>query len=80
MLQALTGAGGPITPVIDHTGISGKFDFTLDVPSRLEPDLEDVATDISDALQREVGLKLERVKVPLPVLIIDHAERVPTPN
>jgi uncharacterized protein (TIGR03435 family) len=80
MLQALTGPGPTTTPVVDHTGISGKFDFTLDVPSRLELDLEDVATNISDALEREIGLKLERVKVPLPVLIIDHAERVPTPN
>jgi uncharacterized protein (TIGR03435 family) len=87
-ISLMLGPGPVTTPIVDHTGISGKFDFTLDVPSalytlgsaRLEPDLEDVATNISDALEREVGLKLEGVKVPLPVLIIDHAERVPTPN
>jgi len=75
-----TGPGSTTEPVVDRTGITGKFDFTLDVSDKPGPDLEDVATDISDALERQAGLKLERVKVPLPVLMIDHVERVPTPD
>ncbi|SPF51374.1 hypothetical protein SBA4_4630001 [Candidatus Sulfopaludibacter sp. SbA4] len=31
-------------------------------------------------LQEELGLKLESRKMPLDLLIIDHAEKVPTEN
>lgn len=75
-----TGPGALTTPVVDHTGISGKFDFTLDVPSEIKRDLESVAVDISDALQQQLGLRLERAKVPLPMVIVDHVERVPPVN
>ena len=68
-------------PVVDRTGISGKFDFNLDVetPPR-SSDLDDNSSSISDALQSQLGLKLNRVKVPLEVLVIDHAERLPAAN
>jgi uncharacterized protein (TIGR03435 family) len=36
--------------------------------------------DIFHALEKQLGLKLERRKVPTPVVYVDHIERVPTEN
>ena len=35
---------------------------------------------IMAALERELGLKLESKKMPLDLLIVDHAEKLPTEN
>jgi uncharacterized protein (TIGR03435 family) len=69
-------------PVVDHTGIDGKFDFHLDVetPPQSPSDPGDNAENISDAMQHQLGLKLNRVKIPLEVLVIDHANREPAAN
>lgn len=78
------------TPVVDHTGISGKFDFTLGVETlpidrgaargNSAVDFDDNSSSISDAMQSQLGLKLNHLKIPLEVLVIDHADRVPSPN
>jgi uncharacterized protein (TIGR03435 family) len=53
-------------PVIDATGIPGTFDFDLRYSASL-----------SSALQRQLGLKLEKRKAPVDILIVDHAVRTP---
>jgi uncharacterized protein (TIGR03435 family) len=35
-------------------------------------------TSIHDAVQQQVGLKLEKRKEPVDVIVIDHIEKVPT--
>jgi len=69
-------------PVADHTGLDGKFDFHLDVETPQQPpsDPGDNADNISDAMQNQLGLKLNRVKVPMEVLVIDHVNRDPAAN
>ena len=69
-------------PVVDHTGIDGKFDFHLDVETPPQPpsDPGDNADNISHAMQNQLGLKLNRVKIPVEVLVIDHVEREPAAN
>ena len=61
------------TPVIDATGLEGAFDFTLTWAP-------DGMPSIFDALQEQLGLKLEAGKSNVEVLVIDHAERVPVEN
>jgi uncharacterized protein (TIGR03435 family) len=67
-------------PVINATGLNGKYDLYLywvaDNPMR--PDTGGPA--IFAALQDQLGLKLEARKVTVPVVVVDHAERVPTEN
>jgi uncharacterized protein (TIGR03435 family) len=49
------------------------------VPSASDPSLG--TTSLFDALQKQLGLKLEkRSQVPAPVLVIDHIEEKPTEN
>jgi uncharacterized protein (TIGR03435 family) len=38
------------------------------------------AISLFDAVKNQLGLKLEKEKRPVPVLVIDHIEEQPTPN
>jgi uncharacterized protein (TIGR03435 family) len=65
-------------PVIDQTGIAGNFDIKLDYAPE---DLADSSRpSLFTALQEQLGLKLEAQKIAVEMLVIDHAERVPSEN
>lgn len=55
-------------PVLDTTGIEGKFDFQLEYANRRE---------ISRALEQQLGLKLQPGKKPVDILIVRSALRKP---
>ena len=38
------------------------------------------AISISEALSKQLGLRLESLEVPVPVLVIDHVNEMPTEN
>jgi len=72
-------------PVVDQTGLTGKFDFTLTWrPDQLPPqgpnapplpaDL-DSRSDIFTAFQEQLGLKLEVTKTPVEVLVIERVQK-----
>jgi uncharacterized protein (TIGR03435 family) len=65
-------------PVFDKTGIEGFYAITLQYGSE-DGDISD-RPSIFTALQQQLGLRLEATKRPVEVLIIDHAEKVPTEN
>jgi uncharacterized protein (TIGR03435 family) len=83
------GGSGVDRPVLDRTGLSGAFDFTIqfaagELPQGLggpPPNSEPDATGRTffEALQDQLGLKLESTKGPVDVLVIDHVEE-PSPN
>jgi uncharacterized protein (TIGR03435 family) len=69
-------------PVIDATGLTGKYDFALfwDMSAGTgASDLEPGPTLI-EAVQSQLGLKLEQKKGPVEIIVVDHMERVPTEN
>ena len=71
--------------VIDKTGLSGKYTFTLTfkgiyASAAADEDLSAPAVpSLFTALQEQIGLKLEPAKGPVPVLVIDHVE-LPSEN
>ena len=70
--------------VIDKTGLTSKYDFSLKwTPMQLEGKTDGTADnnapDIFTALQEELGLKLEPSKGPVDTLVVDHVE-MPTEN
>ena len=67
-------------PVIDRTGLSAAYDFTLDLREAAPPGETDAGSAVSVALQQQLGLKLEGRKAPLEIMVIDRAERVPAGN
>jgi uncharacterized protein (TIGR03435 family) len=63
-------------PVVDKTGLTGKYDFTLDyVPVAKAATDDSGGPSIFTALQEQLGLKLEPAKAPMDVLVIDAVER-----
>jgi uncharacterized protein (TIGR03435 family) len=70
-------------PVKDATGLKGEYDFTLRwVADQAGREADDVAPrpTIFEALQQQLGLKLEPAKTQIDVLVIDHIEKTPTEN
>jgi uncharacterized protein (TIGR03435 family) len=64
-------------PVVDRTGLIGRFDFTLTWAPEGSNDTE--APSIFTAVQEQLGLKLVPARGPVDVLVVDSAER-PTPD
>jgi uncharacterized protein (TIGR03435 family) len=66
-------------PVIDQTGLSGRFDITLDwAPNEVAnpvPDNDSSFPDLFTALKNQLGLKLESTKGLIDILVIDHVEK-----
>jgi uncharacterized protein (TIGR03435 family) len=65
-------------PVQDATGLKGSYDFTLNWAPGAST--EDGGSPIFEALQKQLGLKLEQKKIIVDVLVVDHAERTPSEN
>ena len=93
MLQSL--ASGYIhAPVLDATNLEGAWDFTLNFSTvgqlnsggqKSESDLNAAsdpngAVSLPDAINKQLGLKLELTKRPVQVLVIDHVEPKPAEN
>ncbi|HEY5055020.1 MAG TPA: TIGR03435 family protein [Acidobacteriaceae bacterium] len=91
-VSAIVGRGGPIsqladqlsnvlkTPVVDRTGLTGKYYFELKFQNpayQISTTTEDYtpAADLSSALPDQLGLKLEKAKVAAEYLVVDHAEK-----
>ena len=74
-------------PVLDKTGLTGKYDFTiefapdLNVPTPPSADnAAEPAPDLARSLPQQLGLRLAANKATLDVIVIDKAEKVPTEN
>jgi uncharacterized protein (TIGR03435 family) len=78
------------TPVLDETALPGLFDVKLDwardngippalAPGAAPPEPAD-GPSIFEAVQQQLGLKLEKRKGPVDVLVVDHAEKTPLAN
>jgi uncharacterized protein (TIGR03435 family) len=63
-------------PVVDQTGLGGRYDFVLTwTPDDSNINAPNAAPGIFTAVQEQLGLKLEPTKGPADVLVIDHVER-----
>jgi uncharacterized protein (TIGR03435 family) len=74
-------------PVVDKTGLAGRYDFDLE----WAPDETQFGGDLSpasasatspplfEAIQQELGLRLEATRGPVDALVVDTAQR-PSPN
>lgn len=76
---------GPLqAPVIDETGLTGRYDFTIDVSNVLDPGtpmgISDVIPIFVQLAQQQLGIKIEEKKVSVEMLMVDHVERVPVEN
>ena len=68
-------------PVLDETGLKGAWNFDV----KWSIGLIGLANQgeqipVADAIDRQLGLKLEQRPIPKPVLVIESVSRTPTPN
>ena len=73
-------------PVVDKTGLTGKYDFTLEYTGESQgatfdsPSQPPLAPDLFTALQQQLGLRLVRQKVPFDVVVIESVDKMPAEN
>jgi bla regulator protein blaR1 len=74
------------TPVVNKTGLQGRYDFNLNWNDGKESSTENEsssgnasAPSIFTAVQEQLGLKLQPLKAPMQVFVIDRLEK-PTEN
>ena len=68
-------------PVVDSTGLKGTYDFDLKWTGRgrlAAAGAEGIS--IFDAVEKQLGLKLELQKAPTPVMVVDSVNEKPTGN
>ena len=68
-------------PVVDATGLKGRYDIHLDMtPFMNNPGSEDIVDIMMTALKEQMGLRVESRKEAIDILVVDHAEKTPTEN
>jgi uncharacterized protein (TIGR03435 family) len=81
-------------PIVDMTGLKGRFDFpfnpqryvaalreqVLKDPQHVLDEAEMKRTVLQDTVAGQLGLRLEPRRAPVEVLVIDHVEKAPTEN
>ena len=71
-------------PVVDRTGLSGRYDLDLeyspaDATAMALPPTAESGVSVFESIQ-QFGLKLEARRLPLPAIVVDRAEKKPTEN
>jgi uncharacterized protein (TIGR03435 family) len=68
-------------PIVDQTGLTGKYDFALDFtpylpdPNNMSPTRPDAMAIVKAAMQDQLGLKMDTRKTTVDVMVIDHVEK-----
>jgi uncharacterized protein (TIGR03435 family) len=70
-------------PLVDETGLSGRYDFTLEwTPDEEGPSTSETGRAIAssdatflEAIKEQLGLEFKAVKAPVRILVIDHVEK-----
>ncbi len=76
LAKYLTAAAG--FPVVDETGLTGSYDISFSYEAH--PEADSALPPLAAALQQATGLALKPEKVPVPTLVIESVDAVPTAN
>ena len=81
------------SPVLDTTGLTGRYDILLDYPAGITVRDSDSAQAVPNdtlapdlppsllaAVREQLGLNLVKVAVPFEILVVDHVDATPTAN
>jgi uncharacterized protein (TIGR03435 family) len=89
--ESLTGAAKLGQAMVDKTGLTGTFDFTLEwtpdstsdkagpLPPAAEVSPGSNALTLQEALRDQLGIRLQPEKTSINIIVLDHIER-PSPN
>jgi uncharacterized protein (TIGR03435 family) len=82
-LRGMMGASVGPNPVLDETGLKGKWNFDVKWSMQLFGPMMGNADDritVFEALEKQLGLKLEQKQIPTPVLVVDSVNEKPSDN
>jgi len=87
LADSLSGGANLGRPMIDKTGLTGTFDFTLEwareqrlsADPGAEPPTDNPGPSFQEALEDQLGIKLQSDKASINVYVLDHVEH-PTEN
>jgi uncharacterized protein (TIGR03435 family) len=76
-------AFGVDRPVVDKTGLVGKYDFVMEFTPQINGPLppgvnfqpDESGPTFLEALKEQLGFKLDSQTGPVPVIVIDHVEQ-----
>ena len=82
LVNSLSGPDRAGRMVIDKTGLTGTYDFTVPIPYRPLPEqFKEIAEDSGVPTMfeglKKLGLQLEQAKGPINGIVVDHIERPP---
>jgi uncharacterized protein (TIGR03435 family) len=74
-------------PVVDQTGLAGRYDYFLDINKYVTEEMRnqpgppaEAPTIIAQALQSQLGLRVDAKKATIEILVVDKLEKTPTDN
>jgi uncharacterized protein (TIGR03435 family) len=78
-------------PIVDQTGLTGRYNYFLDINRYVTEEVmksagpnggppSEAPSIIAQAMQAQLGLRVDSKKMPIEVLIVDRVERTPTEN
>jgi uncharacterized protein (TIGR03435 family) len=81
-LRGMIGANLGTNPVLEETGLKGAWNFEIRFSILLGPLGGNAPERITvfDAVEKQLGLKLEQRQVPTPVIVVESANRKPSDN
>jgi uncharacterized protein (TIGR03435 family) len=66
-------------PIVDRTALQGAWDFDIKFNPNMRANFSGERVTLHEAIEK-LGLKLEPVNAPFPVLVVDKANQKPRPN
>ncbi len=71
--------------VMDRTGLTGNYDVKVAFGTGTRPgastdDASEPSPDVLNAFEKQLGLKFQKARAPLDVIVVDRIDKVPTDN
>jgi uncharacterized protein (TIGR03435 family) len=82
-LRGMMGANVGTNPVLDETGLKGNWNFDVKWSMMFNGPMAVSASErvtMNDAVEKQLGLKLEERQVPTPVIVVESVNEKPSPN
>jgi uncharacterized protein (TIGR03435 family) len=79
--QFLTLIGGTFRhPLLDHTGLTKPYDFTLRFSAEQLSTRQDSINAYIEEMNKQLGIVMTLGDVPQPAIVVDHVDRIPAAN
>ena len=81
-LRGMIGVNLGVNPVLDQTGLGGVWNFDIRYTLGIIGPAGTVGERLTifEAVEKQLGLKLEEKQVPMPVLVVERVNQKPAEN